>query len=524
MVTGGARCGKSTLLAWLIAHGTRPATEVERRVHGFVPLAGRTATTAAWMLADQLSVVARTPGELVNMLARDARRTVIVLPDLHAADDPGAVTELALALLDVGHVRLIVEMRSGSTETEYERLTTVRSAVMDLDETRWTDQERYAEWAAEPRPVAADADTVDEELLDLDDPAAVCAADPWRVSTLYERSGDGHGGLRAAWLRAGASLTREQERADRAVVLLAALGDDADPRLPQALASLTEGAPWRVIWRRVRGDIAPPWTGPTRALAAGRGPLAGQLVVADHQGTIRLLRSEDAVPVGRLSAPVPLPTALAAHPDGTVTTVDAQGRPHTQRGAPTASGTGLSALLGGGATPLEQLLNDVRAYARKLTVTALASADRVLAVADGAGAVHAFTENGADPHTATLHRGPVTALAALDLQLAEGGGPVPVLYSGGVDGTVRTWAPHADPMASPVLSRPCAVTALAVAATEGGPVLATAWADGLVEHRALDSDTVRRFRPGIHVNAVVLTSAEQMIVGTDETLVCLRLA
>lgn len=51
VVTGSAGSGKSGLLAWLIAHGTREGVQRERRVHGFVPLAGQTALTAAWTLA-----------------------------------------------------------------------------------------------------------------------------------------------------------------------------------------------------------------------------------------------------------------------------------------------------------------------------------------------------------------------------------------------------------------------------------------------------------------------------------------
>ncbi|MGQ4419615.1 hypothetical protein ACN6LA_007117, partial [Streptomyces sp. SAS_269] len=56
VVTGAEGSGKSRLLAWLIGHGTRPGTVSERRVHGFVPLPGQSATTAAWMLGEQLSI------------------------------------------------------------------------------------------------------------------------------------------------------------------------------------------------------------------------------------------------------------------------------------------------------------------------------------------------------------------------------------------------------------------------------------------------------------------------------------
>lgn len=516
-ITGSPSSGKSMLLAWLVAHGTRPGTPPERRVHAFAPAAGLTATTVAWTIAEQLAVPARTAGELVGALASDERRTVIVLPDLHKAADRDDVTELALSLLDLEQVRLIVET-DGAAENG---LTAAPSAVMNLDEPRWTDQARFAVWAAEGSSGATEG-AVGWEPVDLDDPVAVCAADPWQVSVQYERSTDSHGGLRAAWLRAGGALTRDQPCAERALTLLAALGDDADPRLPQALTEGSEGAAWRVAWRRVRGDITPPWPGPARALAIGHGPLADHLLVADHQGTVRLLGDGDAVPVGRVPLAVPETVALTAHDDGTVTALDRHGRLHTQRAARTPEETGLSALLNDGPTPLASLLDEVGTYAKNVTATALASLGTTVAVADGAGKVHVFMAPGSTPRTATLHRGPVTALAMLDLPLSDDGESVPLLYSGGADGAVRLWAPHDDPLDAPVLSRPSPVTALAVTATDTGPVLAAAWADGRIEHQSLSDGTVRSFRPGTRVNALALTPAGDMVTGTDETLICLR--
>lgn len=518
VVTGSEGCGKSTLLAWLVAHGTRPGTPPQRRVHGFAPLREQTATTAAWMLADQLRVAARTAGELAGVLTGDVRRTVIVLPDLHAGERPDDLAELALALLSVEHVRLIVEVRRGTPEAE--RLAAARSAVMDLDEARWTDQERYTAWAANQVPSAPPPTAA---VVDLADPVSVCTADPWAVSVRYEREEDGYGGLRAAWLRAGAALTREREASRRALVLSAALGDDADPRFVQALEGLADGAAWRVVWRRVRGDVRPPWPGPARALAVGRGVLDGRLLVTDHQGVVRVLKSENAVPVGRLPVALPGAGAVAAHSDGTVTVLDAYGSLLTQQGAPDTRATGLSALLDAGPTPSEQLVEAVRLYAKGLPTTALASGEAVLAVADTTGTVHAFTTNGAGPRTAVLHRGPVTALAAASLVMPDGADTAPLLYSGGADGTVRAWAPHGDPLETPVSTRPRPVTALAVGAVRTVPVLAVAWADGLVEHQVMDGETeLRSFRPGVRVNALALTSAGQLIVGTDEALVCLQ--
>ncbi|MEU6505172.1 hypothetical protein [Streptomyces sp. NPDC046942] len=518
VVTGGVGCGKSTLLAWLIGHGTREETLPERRVHGFVPLAGQTATTAAWTLAQQLSVAARTPGELVTALAADERRTVIVLPELHAAEESEKITELALELLELAHVRLLVEVRSDSAEAGV--LTAARSAVMDLDEAQWTDPERYAAWAATRSTDRWTAPEAPMDEVDLDDPASVCAADPWQVTVGYERSGEAHGGLRAAWLRAGASLTRDQPPADRAVVLLAALGDDADPRLPQALAALAGGADWRVVWRRVRGDVRPPWPGPARALSSER----GHLLVADHQGTVRLLNESDAAPAGRLSEPMGPVRAVAATPKGDVLLLGAQGRLHARRSPSAPRATGLAALLEDGPTPLERLTQAAQAQLDASAV-ALAYCEGLLAIGDATGRVHAFSEADADAtaFTARLHEGEVSAVATLRLTGSEDGPGIPLIYSGGYDGTVRAWGPGAEPLASPIRSRPCPVTALAAGITDAGPpVLAIAWADGLVEHHVMDEDsTIRTYWPGAPVHSLAVTDTGMLVIGTDETLVCL---
>ncbi|MFI9172354.1 hypothetical protein [Streptomyces lincolnensis] len=524
VVTGAEGSGKSRLLAWLIGHGTRSGTVGERRIHGFVPLPGQTATTATWMLGQQLSIAARSPGDLLAALAADGRRTVIALPDLHGAEQPGSLVELALDMASLEHVRVLVEVRSG---TQWEQaLTAGLCARMDLDEPQWTDEARRASWeAAHPGGPAglAERDPEPEEPFDLDDPVSVCAADPWSVTTAYERSEESHGGLRAAWLRAGASLTREQPAAERALVLLAALGDAGDPRLPALLDSAAQEASWTVVWHRVRGDVTPPWPGPARSLTAGTGPLAGQLAVTDHQGTVRVLDAENAGATGRLPHPVPGARATAEHGDGTVSVLDEHGVLHTQSAAESAKPKGITALLDDGPSAREQLLTAVQQYTRRRpeTVTALTAVGDGVVLGDAAGTVHMVTV-GTEPRTATVHRGRVTAVAGAALPVSAEGDTVVLLYTGGADGTVRAWAPHTDPMPEPVAARDCAVTAVAVATADAGLVLAIAWADGLVEHRALDDDRLRTFHPGSQAHALAFTADGDLVVGTDEALVRMR--
>lgn len=517
LITGSEGAGKSLLLAWMIRHGTQPGTEPARRVHGFVPLAGQTATTTAWMLAQQLSLSVRTPGELVTKIADDPRRTVIVFPELHAAADPDAVGELIGELLNLEHVRLVVEDRRGQASD----VAGPHAAVMDLDQPQWTDPQRHTAWLAEQQPaVPAQQQDAPAPVIDLDDAAAICGADPWHTTASLERAQDTHGGLRAAWLRAGAALIRDQTPADRALTLRAMLGDDADPRLPAELDALAGTTDWEVVWTRVQGDVTPPWPGPARALASGRGALLGSVLVADHQDTVRLVGEADATSLGRLPLPVHAPRALAVRPDGTALVLDAHGQLHVHADAMGQGPTGLAALLDDGSTPEDQLLDAVAGRLQAAPGTAVASGTGPVAVGDVTGQVHVFSLRLAT-RSVPLHDGPVTALAALDVQESGEPAAAALFYSGGADGRVRVWRHDSAPLPDPVAERPGAVTALAAERFDHGPALAIAWSDGLVEHRCLTTGRVRTFRPGGPVASLAFTSAGQLVVGTDQALVCL---
>ncbi|NUK85306.1 hypothetical protein [Streptomyces lunaelactis] len=105
-----------------------------------------------WALADQLDVVARAPGELLDRLGPDTRRTVIVLPDVRSED----VAEFAGKLAGLAHLRLIVEARTGTAP--HEALTGRGWAELDLDLEQWTDPQRFEEWgAAHPPTFGVDA-------------------------------------------------------------------------------------------------------------------------------------------------------------------------------------------------------------------------------------------------------------------------------------------------------------------------------------------------------------------------------
>ncbi|MFD3660963.1 hypothetical protein ACFWVF_10230 [Streptomyces sp. NPDC058659] len=500
LVTGAPGSGKTALLDWLAAHGPRAGGR-RRTPRVLVPLAGQSALGATWTIADLLGVVARSPDELVRALAtseaRPSGRAVLLLTDLHAAAEPAALTELIGELAGVGRVRLVVEARTGSPAPGTLRAAR-RATVVDLDAD------------GEPAPADGAPAAPPRPLPDLSDPLAVCAADPLLVTTAYvtgtgegpgEAGVDDHGGLRTAWLRAGQSLCRAQAPAERALVLLAALGDGADPRLRPALAELAEGAPWRLRWARNRGDLTPPWPGPVTVLGAAGGPLEGTLLVGDRTGTVRLLHEADASSAGRLPHTVPgRVTALAPAPDGTVLLLDDQGRLHSVRGTVPR------------APYLERLTEAVSKTLARHPGTALAAIAGSVVVGDRLGSVHAFGLTGL--HQAASHSGRVTAVAAVESE-------TPFVCSGGADGTVRLWTPGRDPRPEPLAERRSPVVSLHAAETSHGPLVAAAWADGLVELHRPEGGATLSFRPGPPVRAVAVTGAGALLVGTDESLVCL---
>ncbi|MFB7238023.1 hypothetical protein ACFCXK_24910 [Streptomyces sp. NPDC056269] len=57
--------------------------------------------------------------------------------------------------------------------------------------------------------------------------------------------------------------------------------------------------------------------------------------------------------------------------------------------------------------------------------------------------------------------------------------------------------------------------------TPHGPLVAVAWGDGLVELHRPEGGPTLSFRPGPPVRAVAVTGAGSLLIGTDESLVCL---
>ncbi|MFE3203980.1 hypothetical protein [Embleya sp. NPDC059237] len=154
LVGGSPGAGKSHLLAWLYAATAGQDTPPARRLHAFVPAGGSTLPGVTVELARHLGVAARTPRHLVAWAALDPRRTVITIADLDHAGVPGRpgegariVTDLLDPLLDLPHVRLLVECADAATRAAFTRVA--GPAALDLDEPRWTHPGRFARWYAE---------------------------------------------------------------------------------------------------------------------------------------------------------------------------------------------------------------------------------------------------------------------------------------------------------------------------------------------------------------------------------------
>jgi len=551
-VSGAGGAGKSHLLAWLVRAGTAPGTPSAHRVHAVLPAAGVTVRGAVWMLGQRHGVVARSPRELLAALADDERRTVICVPELGRAVQPARlVAELLDPILQLTHVRLVVEASTGSPEAEAFRAVP-HPAVLDLDEPQWTDRDRFASWCAEqaadpgayPSPGRALGMTRDrapeglEQLLarvpvgpagspDLTaagedlltelwtaaaptgglaplaaDPLLHALAGPLAVTAALEGA---ESPFSQAWDAAGPALIEEADPAVRAAVLrtrLLGLDDAAAARAAGAGAAGARAA-WAGHWADWR-------SGPAVSMAVGAGPSAGRLLLADVSGAVRTVEAATGRPLGQVAVPGPKPLrGLAVTPGGPVLLLDVWGGTELVPPATAAPGREPYALA--------EALAVLRDAAAEISALAVAAdlPEAAPAVGDAAGTVHRY-ENG-EVRSERLHRGPVTALAAAGPAGGGGTAPgLPLLVSGGFDGAVRLWGPGTDPRAEPSDRRDCPVTAVAVGETPGGTAVVAAWADGLVRVRQLgDLEEVLDLRLGSQVWSLALAGG-LLVLGTPD--------
>ncbi|MFI1384634.1 hypothetical protein [Embleya sp. NPDC020886] len=352
------------------------------------------------------------------------------------------------------------------------------------------------------------------------DPVVQALARPQTVAGALVATGQWAHPAQAAFRGAFGTLLGQPAPAARAALLAVhRLGrDDAAAR---TLVARSTSPGWRAEWARWGdGDSHRPdrWPGPVLAATAGRGGLAGRVLLADDTGVIRTVVGADGTIAGRVVAgfgPTPL-RALASTYGGRVTTLNRWGGVdvldaayHGPRGALEAA--------------FQRLVNTCGAA---LTVLC---AHPLPAVGDADGGVwcHGSPPSvpGGEPPprgvlSAPLHTGPVTALAAVRTG-AEG--EPPLLISGGRDGRVRMWSPGAEPATDALDARASPVTALACEQTTEGLLIAAAWADGLVRLRRPDDDTAVDLNLGAPVTGIAVSVQGYVVLGMATGVVGLRL-
>ncbi|MYS80249.1 WD40 repeat domain-containing protein [Embleya scabrispora] len=352
------------------------------------------------------------------------------------------------------------------------------------------------------------------------DPVVQALARPQTVAGALVATGQWAQPAQAAFRGAFGTLLGQPAPAARAALLAVhRLGrDDAAARM---LTERSTSPGWRAEWARWgEGDTHRPdrWPGPAAAATAGRGGLAGRVLLVDDTGVIRTVAGADGTITGRVvagSGPLPL-RALASTYGGRVTTLNRWGGVdvldaayHGPRGALEAA--------------FQRLVNTCGA---ELTVLC---AHPLPAVGDVDGGVwcHGSPPGvpGGEPPprgvlSAPLHTGPVTALAAV--RTGADGEP-PLLLSGGRDGRVRMWSPGADPATDPLDARATAVTALACERTTEGLLIAAAWADGLVRLRRPGDDTAVDLNLGAPVTGIAVAVQGYIVLGMADGVLGLRL-
>ncbi|GAA0661436.1 hypothetical protein GCM10010193_10660 [Kitasatospora atroaurantiaca] len=560
-IAGSAGSGKSHLLDWLAQGFATEQAPERQRVHAVLPAGGVNVRAAVWSLGHQLGIHARLPEDLVTALGDSGGRTVICVPELGDAADPGQlVAELLDPLLKLERVRLIVEAPTGSLAAL--GLTAVEApAVLDLDQPQWTDQEKFEAWcakegadaAAYPSPGAAlgrvgrpapesvaqlaarvprtpdgapdpagaaeallsglwtatvregstDQLLSDAALLTYAGPVAVTAALDSIVTVVPGEASDGperiEGPVAAGWDAGGPALIAETDPGVRAAVLRTRLIGLEDAA---AARLATVPGPWRGAWA-LWPNSSLGWPGPVAGLAVGAGRYAGQLLLADLSGTIRTVDAVTGTPLARVETSGPKPLrGLTVTPAGHLLLLDSWGSPEVVPAAEPEEGLDPAAL--------EAALSAQRVAAEaELSVLAAVPGlpSAAPAVADGAGSVHWYQDGTVLGER--LHDGPVTALAGA---VSDG---APVLVSGGFDGAVRLWSPGSA-VPEPLDRRAGVVTAVAAAESPAGLTVAAAWGDGLVRvWRGGRPEPVLDLRLGSQIWALGL-AAGLVVAGTPE--------
>jgi hypothetical protein len=537
LVTGGRGTGKSRLLAWLLAGSdSHPATTV----HATVPARGQIALTLAWEIGRQLGYGPTGPGELLERVEADPRPLRVIIPDLHlagrgpadlpAADPRTVVAELLAPLLSLPGVRAAVEVERAELFPGPGRplvLALPQGAPAFTRPDPWeTEPDR-----TDPRATAGVRDweqapaAVRETALDravrqgtgsvlLTDPGYLAHGSAAAITAALADSRIAvPRSLRTVWASAGPVLSSaELSYSERAAVLHAA-AVAVDPPLAEYLRPRAEQHSWTARWTRAE------------LRTAGLTLDQGSLLVVDLIGRLHEHDPADGRPVARRPVgPGFRPVHIAAVGARRLLAVDAMGRLQLVPAPGAAPGTGA-------ADPFPDHLRDLvlRHNAAVLAggtapVTAVAADRGNVAVADAGGGFQLWSAEqgtaGARSHRA--HRVPVTAISCLVPPGSQDG--LCLVVTGAGDGTVRLWDSRTGrSMPEPVERRNALPTALALADTGAGLVLAVAWSDRRLHLWRLSEGRVT-FVPLVRdVDALALTGDGLLVCGGTDGAFALAL-
>ncbi|MBU7600405.1 hypothetical protein JGS22_022925 [Streptomyces sp. P38-E01] len=345
-------------------------------------------------------------------------------------------------------------------------------------------------------------------------------------------------GLRETWRLAAPQLTDTAYGAEERAALLHAAATAHAPSLARYLLPLARRHCWHARWCRT--DT------PVTALG-GRANAPNASTAAD--ATDARTATEATGATSTADAPEAEGTLLAVEPTGAVRQLDratgefAGALPLTHERAGVRGvavrrdgamllldgGGGLRALTGEDEGTSATVLDGITAhhgYAAlrrpEAAVTALAqcpvSGSTVLGDRDGNVHVWQIDEYRPLPVTQSVHRAPVLAVAPLTLD-----GGVGLVFSAGMDGAVRMWAPGSPPMDEPVEQRPVFATALAASRTRYGPVLAVAWSDLSLSLWRIEDGALRRLPLLAEADAMALDGTGHLVLTSTAGLWGLRL-
>ncbi|WP_034267856.1 WD40 repeat domain-containing protein [Actinospica robiniae] len=530
LLTGPEQSAPTLLAAVLVtAAAELPA---DARIHAQASARGLTPRVLAWVLAAQLGRCVAEPGDLARQLAADRRPVTLLIAELDAAV-PGhdgfgrdaLLDEVLRPLLSLEHVRLILATGNVADVAPEDVPATILAVEPEPD----PDPNASAAEQSQPeRRRALDGVASDPRMLLTAPPVDLAVAAELAWPDLAPAS-------RMQWTSFGQAVTvaslTQPERAALWHAAAVATGDDA---LATALSPYLTGATFTARWARWRPTEAPAeldagsgWIGPVLALAAPRRSDDGQVLAADALGRMHALDSATGSENGVHEAPSQSSGALVCMDTGALLAVSPDGAVilHEQTAAAEDEGR-IADILAPDRSPAAHIRTAVTAPREQITTSATSLAatsdGNTLVVGDAAGGIHVF-DLASRRFTSQLlqrHVGPVTTVSAI--RMADTGDLA--IISGARDGRLELSTFGAGPGGGTVAQRGTPVTAVSASESAYGPVVASAWADGMI---LLHSLTTRRQLAAIPLGwaptCVLVTGDGAIIVGGPMGLLCLDL-